>query len=96
MPFKKPAVTPEMDEQQDAFDQLDDILGEGTPSSAVGWAIKQQSVLGSKEEIRATKRLLWGSFLGRSAHNWALLTICAKQVRMAHHKMLTASLSLQM
>ena len=55
MPFKKPAVTPEMDEQQDAFDQLDDILGEGTPSSAVGWAIKQQSVLGSKEEIRATK-----------------------------------------
>lgn len=51
VPFKKPIVTPETAEQQDAFNQLDYILGEETPFSGVGWAIKQQSVLGSKKRL---------------------------------------------
>ena len=75
VPFKKPIVTPETAEQQDAFNQLDYILGEETPFSGVGWAIKQQSVLGSKKRLEQ-----WNDSCGVPCWDvlWALMTICIK------------------
>ena len=69
------------EEQQLAFDELDDLLDDGKLSSCIGWTIKQQAILMDKEEVRKMKKELQGStFQGRSRGNWALLTICAKQV----------------
>ena len=75
MPFTKPAIAPETKEQKDAFDTLDDMLGDGEPSSAVTWAIKLQSIMGSKKELRSMKKQLRGSFQGHSCHNWTFLTL---------------------
>ncbi len=41
MPFNMPEVSPQNDEQQEAFDALDDILEDRKPSSAMGWAFQQ-------------------------------------------------------
>lgn len=84
MPFKTPKVAPISEEQQEAYDELDDLLDDRKPSSAIGWAIRQQSLLSSKEPVRCMKKLLHGSFVGRSRQNWALLTLCAQEVSMSH------------
>ena len=80
MPFTKPSVIPESDEEQMAFDELDDIIGDHEPSTAIGWAINLRALLKCKDEIRDMKTKLRGPFQGRSTQNWALLLICAKQV----------------
>ena len=80
-----PTITPQTEEQQVTFDELDDLLDDGKLSSAIGWAIEQHSVLSDKQEVRLMKKQLQGSsFQGRSRGNWALLTITAKQVYLMH------------
>ena len=80
VPFTMPTVSPQNEEQQEAFDTLDDILEDKQPSAAVCWAIQQHAVVTQKHEIRQMKQSLQGSFKGRAQRNWALLTLCGKQV----------------
>ena len=84
VPFKTPKVAPISEEQQEAYDELDDLLDDGKPSSTIGWAVRQQSLLSKKEPVHQMKKLLHGSFNGRSRHNWTILTLCAQQVSMSH------------
>ena len=75
MPFSKPSVAPMTEDGQDAYDELEDMLSDGTLSSVFGWAVSQRSLLSDKEEIREVKsqlRLQFGES-GRSVQNWALL-----------------------
>lgn len=81
VPFTKPTVDPETDEEHLAFDELEDILEDHEMSMAIGWAIQLRSLLMCKDEVRRARSLLRGSFQGRSAHNWLLLLLCAQQVR---------------
>ncbi len=81
VPFTKPSISPTTDEQQDAFDDLDDILEGGLLSSVYGWVIQQRRVLEDKERIRDMKRQLRAHFAGRSALNWSLVVTCLQQVR---------------
>ena len=81
VPFSKPTVAPQNEEQQEAFDELDEMLEGKNPSNAVCWAIQQGNILVDKAELQEMRRLLKGVFKGRSQRNWALLTICAKQVK---------------
>ena len=80
-PFTKLSVAPESDDDQIAFDELEDIREDHELSSIVGWAIKIRALLMSKEEVRDMRALFKGSLQGRSAQNWAFLLSCAKQVR---------------
>ena len=77
-----PTVAPKNEEQQLAFDALDDCLEEKMPSQAVCWAITQQQILTDKNELQKMRQSLQGAFRGRSLRNWTLLTICAEQVYM--------------
>ena len=47
-----PTVAPKNEEQQLAFDALDDCLEEKMPSQAVCWAITQQQILTDKNELQ--------------------------------------------
>lgn len=80
MPFNKPSVAPQSEDEQTAFDELDDIIEEREISACVGWAVKLKKSLICKDEVREMRSLITGSFTGRSAHNWALLLLCTKQV----------------
>lgn len=84
IPFTKPAVAPVTEDEHLAFDELEDVLEDQELSSAIGWAIQLKSLLVCKEEVRLVKVLLRDSFQGRSAHNWSLLLLCAKQVNFIH------------
>ena len=81
VPFPKPTVAPQNEEQQEAFDELEEMLEEKNPSNAVCWAIQQGHILVDKAELQEMRRLLKGFFKGRAQRNWALLTISAKQVK---------------
>ena len=80
--FLKPAVAPVNDEEQEAFDTLDDLLDENKPATAICWAVQQHEMLTDKTELQVMRHLLHGAFKGRMQRNWALLTICAKQVKL--------------
>lgn len=80
IPFTKPSIAPTTEEQQEAFDELDDILIGGELSSVCGWAIKQKVSLEDKEKFKAMKLTLRPHFQGRSVLNWAYLAICLKEV----------------
>ena len=75
MPFNKPSVVPESN------DELDDLIEDHELSTAVGWAIKTKPLVTSKDEIRQMRDSLRGSFHGRYAYNWSLLLLCTRQVR---------------
>ena len=75
-------MAPESEEEEMAFDELEDVLGDHEMSAAVGWAIQQRSMLLCKYQVREMRGLLRGSFDGRLAQNWAFLLLCAKQVRL--------------
>ena len=81
VPFNKPCVAPESEDDQKAFDEVDDLIGEHEMSTCVGWAIQLKKVLMCKEAVREMRASLLRVFLGRSTQNWALLLICAKQVK---------------
>ena len=51
VPFKWPKVVSETEDQQEAFDKLDDLVDDGKPSSAIHWAIRQHSLLSNREPI---------------------------------------------
>lgn len=85
VPFRIPSITPETEEQQSAFDALEDMLDDHRPSSAIGWAISQRDELRNKAAIREMKALLKGPFQGRTTGNWALVLVCTKQVSIILH-----------
>jgi hypothetical protein len=80
-PFLKPSIASIPDEQQQAYEELEDMLTEGMLSSVCGWAIKQEEMLLKQAEVKHMKALLRLHFQGRSATNWTFLAICLKQVR---------------
>lgn len=81
IPFEPPTVCPESDEEEDAFDELVDLMSNNRLSAAVGWAIQlRKEVLLNGDRIRELKRELYGSFQGRSAMNWALLLFVAEKI----------------
>ena len=81
IPFEQPTICPESDEEEDAFDELEDLVSSNRLSAAVGWAIQlRKEVLLNGDRIRGLKRELYGSFQGRSAMNWALLLFIAEKV----------------
>lgn len=80
IPFKKPSIAPTTEDQQTAFDELDDILMSGELSSVCGWAIKQREILEEKDKFKAMKAILRPHFEGRSVLNWAYIGICLKEV----------------
>ena len=42
MPFSMPTIAATTDEQLDAFEQVDDMIDQSTPSQALGWIIQQK------------------------------------------------------
>ena len=48
VPFMYPTVAPESDQEQTAYDRIDEMLSTGEISRAVGWAIKQRSSMACK------------------------------------------------
>ena len=80
MPFKGPSIAPTTEEIQDAFDELDDLITDGTLSSACGWVIHLNQVLQNKQVIREMTKFFRGHYAGRKAINWALLGVCVKEV----------------
>ena len=78
-------MCPESEEEEDAFDELEDLVSTNRLSAAVGWAIQlRKEVLLNGDQIRELKRELYGSFRGRSAMNWAILLFFAEKV-LTHH-----------
>lgn len=80
IPFEKPSIAPSTEERQDAFEDLEDMLADGLPSSAFGWAVAQKALLQDKEAIRDLKSRFRSHFQGRAVQNWSLLALCLKQV----------------
>ena len=80
MPFSKPSIAPSNDQEQEAYEELEDMLCEGTLSSVFGWAISLEKVLTNREKIREMKSVVREHFEGRFASNWTLLAICIKLV----------------
>jgi len=69
-----PTVAPELDYEEDAFAELEDLLSSGSTSSTIGWAIKVGENLDEKrEEIRSFEEKLKGIFSGRHCKNWGIL-----------------------
>ena len=87
VPFAKPSVAPASEEEEMAFDELEDILEDREMSAAVGWAIELRSLLLCKDQVREMRVLLRGSIDGRLTQNWAFLLICAKEVRLHTNNM---------
>ena len=58
------------------FDELDDLITE----HELGWAIQQKEKITCKDTIRKMRKELKGCYQGRSASNWSMLLICAKEV----------------
>ena len=81
IPFVKPSVSPETDDDQQLFDKLEEMLEEKIASSAIGWAIQQQKLFKDKEKLHKLKKDLRPSCTGRTNHNWALVLLCAEEVR---------------
>lgn len=80
LPFSKPWIAATTDEQQDAFETIDEMMEGHLLSQAIGWIIKQKKVLGDKEELRGMKRKLRSAFQGRSLSNWALVALSTEKV----------------
>jgi hypothetical protein len=80
LPFKKPTIAPSTDEEQDAFDYLEELIESQAISSSIGWIIRQGNILKDKEEMKSMKSHLRRYYKGRSITNWSLLALCAKQV----------------
>ena len=85
IPFEQPPVCSESEEEEDAFDELEDLVSTNRLSAAVRWAIQlRKEVLLNGDQIRELKRELYGSFRSRSAMNWAILLFFAEKV-LTHH-----------
>ena len=41
VPFSMPSIAATMDEQLDAFEQMEDMVDQSAPSQALGWIIQQ-------------------------------------------------------
>ncbi len=82
VPFVKPSTAPVTDEQQDAYNKMDDMIDEGVLSSVCGWAIRQRQIVANKEKLKARKSHLRHHFKGRSVLNWTLVAVCLEQVRL--------------
>ena len=81
IPFEQPPVCPESEEEEGAFDDLEDLVRNNRLSAAVGWAVQlRKELLVNGDRIRELKRELYGSFRGRSAMNWAILLFFAEKV----------------
>ena len=57
MPFTKPSVAPESEEEQIAFDEVENIHVERDRgmSATIGWVIKLRALLLSNAEVRDLK-----------------------------------------
>ena len=74
VPFAYPTVAPESDQEQEAYDRIDEMLSTGQISQAIGWAIKQrQTFLDGMEEVKELRSIIRSSVKGRAATNWAVL-----------------------
>lgn len=80
IPFHKPAIQPTNPEQQDAFDELEELVSSGSLSCLFGWLVEQRKCLTDKQLTREMCKKLRGSFSGRSLENWTLLMVCVSQV----------------
>lgn len=80
VPFQKPSTAPLDEDRQDAFDELEDLLADGLPSSAVGWAVAQKALLLDRDATRDLRSHFRSHFQGRAVQNWTLLGLCLKQV----------------
>ena len=79
-PFRSPVVAPSSEEEQDAFDELEDMFSEGSLSAACGWVIKVGKILHDRCTVREMAARFRPHFPGRQATNWALLGVCVKEV----------------
>lgn len=80
VPFTPPKIAPTTESQQDSFDELDDLLTEDTFSSACGWVIQLCKLLQDRNVVQDMAREFRPHYGGRKAINWALLTVCVKEV----------------
>lgn len=79
-PFKSPAVAPSNEEEQGAFDELDDTLNKGILSAVCGLVVKVGKSLHDRSMVREMAARFSPHFPGRQAINWALLGVCVKEV----------------
>ena len=68
-PFKSPAVAPSTEEEQDAFDELDDMLMEGSLPAACEWVIKVGQSLHCRQTVREMAARSRSHFSGRKQAN---------------------------
>lgn len=78
IPFHKPSIVAITPTEQEAFDDLDELLNEGSLSGVFGWMVRQHSVLTDTMKIKQMKLKLNDFFSGRSLSNWALLLLCTQ------------------
>lgn len=69
IPFAKPSIAPITDEQQEAYDELDDLLAGEELSSVCGWAIAQRAALLNNESHKVD---IEEFFPGESGHQLGL------------------------
>ena len=81
IPFVKPSVDPETEEEHDAYDDIEEILQTNVLSSLIGWVITLGNILRDKGVIKSVKDDLRRHFKGRGLTNWSLLLTCTRQVR---------------
>lgn len=83
--FSKPSIAPVSDEQQDAFDELDDMICGGVLSSVIGWAIQMGKKLNNKDKLKKIKGILRPHFHGRAILNWSLVALCLEEVHVKYN-----------
>lgn len=44
IPFEQPSICPESDEEEDAFDELEDLVSSNRLSAAVGYTAKKRGI----------------------------------------------------
>ena len=84
MPFTKPSITPESDDQVDAFDDLEEMIEAKRLSVAVGWIISMNRKVHDKPALQEVKRSLKSAFTGRTLDNWTTVALCTYEVVHIH------------
>ena len=80
MPFSKPSIAPSTDQQQEAYEELEEMLNGGALSSMCGWIISMEKVLTNKDKLKEMKSRVQQHFEGRLVSNWTLLGVCLQEV----------------
>lgn len=82
IPFSKPSIAPESEDQEEAFEIVDELIDNQQLSQAVGWIISLSEAVNSKQQLKEMKEKLRDSFKGRCLMNWSLVALTTTKVNL--------------